>query len=201
MKARSSRRTHNFQIWKIPSSGEQLMLRDNTGDTTPYVEDFEFVTQFRTVGFLEAHVAHFGELPQIDRKIRPLVLLLNELGYMTEYSCSGHEGRPVDREGYIALFADSAQSARKLIGALSSIKAQWIDEHETWPPVCVTVEVSTSNWKSLAHDDEWPLRLGFAPATSRPITAANYAWLGKQLLEKLALPGRERARLRRKYFG
>ena len=50
----------------------------------------EFIGETRAKNFLDACLRVAGILPEIDEAIRPLVPLLNELGFWTESCCSGH---------------------------------------------------------------------------------------------------------------
>lgn len=180
------RRLYTFLILKHTGTRYYSVDRDFTGDTSDS-EGIKFVAKVRAKNFLEAHLAYFGKLPPIDPNIRPLVLLLNEHGYVTEYSCSGHRRTPSG--GYISLYADSTKSARRLMRAFGAIEDAWHREHfDEWPPVRVEVQVLCNHWFLLAHANEWHLRLGFRSARRRPIRAAEYADLCEQLRAILARP-------------
>ncbi len=66
-------------------------------------EGMEFIAQVRAPNFLEAHLAVVGELPELDEPIKPLVILLNRLGFPTLACCSGYA-----EEGMAAAIPHSA---------------------------------------------------------------------------------------------
>ena len=86
---------------------------------------FDFLAEVYADGFLAAHVAVLGELPPIDADIKPLVLLLNELGFWTEFSCSGHEEKDGGNRGYISVYIERAETLLRLKRLLADI---WDEE-------------------------------------------------------------------------
>lgn len=168
---------HNFQVWRDPSDESFFVVRVNGEDITSERPGFVLVAQIQAATYLEAHLAHFGRLPPIDRTIKPLVLLFNELGYITEYSCSGHRKGGPTRDGYISLISPSTLQTRALIDCMSDI----LDTVDTMPRVSVEIQMVLFHQDRL-EDDEWCLRLGFRTYPGPP-TAADYAWLGERLRE------------------
>ena len=175
------RRLYRFEIVRDVGSRHYSVHRDDTGDGSD-APGLKFIAHVRAKNFLDAHLSYFGKLPPIDRNIRPLVLLLNEHGYMTQSTCSGNRGNPT---GYITLYAASTKSARRLMRACGAIEDAW--HRDDWPRVQVTVEVLCRHW-SLLEQGEWSLRLEFSSLRRRPIRAAEYANVCEQLRTILSRP-------------
>jgi hypothetical protein len=165
------------------------------------VEGFEFVGQVRAKNFLEAHVAVVGELPQLDEPIKPLVLLLNSLGFWTLYCCSGHQTEHDDGgHGYIFLHIEQVESLRRL----KQLMADILDDDEDGPCDCegpceygheplrflrqrtaplpapnmvvtLALELAATN-----RHGEWGLSMRFS-GINRPLSALDYAWLVEQI--------------------
>lgn len=104
-----------FQVFRFEEDGTYAVLLEDTPQSS---EGMEFVAEVRAKNFLDAHLRVVGVLPEIDDAIRPLVLLLNELGYFTEFSCCGH-GK---EDGYISLVLETADRVRSLRQLLASIE-------------------------------------------------------------------------------
>ena len=164
-------------------------------------EGLDFVGEVCADGFLAAHVAVLGELPPLDEAIKPLVLLLNELGFWTEFSCSGHEAEESDggNGGYILVYIERAETLLRLKRLLADIwdeedgpcdcegECDFIDGH---PPVRslrngtpipepnmgVRLELTVEG----TFHGEWGVRIDFV-GYERPLTALDYAWLVEQI--------------------
>mgnify|MGYP006957518213 FL=1 len=160
---------------------------------------FDFVGEVYAEGFLAAHVAVLGELPLLDDAIKPLVVLINELGFWTEFSCSGHEEKNGGNRGYILVYNERAETLLRLKRLLADIwdeedgpcdcegACDFIDGH---PPVRslrngtpipvpnmgVRLELTVEG----AFHGEWGFRIDFL-GYERSLTALDYAWLVEQI--------------------
>src|SRR5262249_354724 len=78
-----------WQIWGDPFSGEEILT---WGRWAPCRYDDDILQfEFRSANWLTAEWVAFGRRPAIDRHIRSLVALINELpGLQTTGCCQGH---------------------------------------------------------------------------------------------------------------
>ena len=190
------------------SHGQRLfqVFRHHSGTTMVNLEvepksgpGFDFLAEVYADGFLAAHVAVLGELPPLDDAIKPLVVLLNELGFWTEFSCSGHEQKNGGSRGYILVYNERAETLLRLKRLLADIwdeedgpcdcegECDFIDGH---PPVRslrngtpipepnmgVRLELTVEG----TFHGEWGGRIDFV-GYERPLTALDYAWLVEQI--------------------
>jgi len=186
-----------FQVFRHDDGTHMVAL-----DVDPKpIEGLAFVGEVCADGFLAAHVAVLGELPPLDEAIKPLVLLLNELGFWTEFSCSGHEAEESDggNGGYILVYIERAETLLRLKRLLADVwdeddgpcdcegECDFIDGH---PPVRslrngtpipepnmgVRLELTVEG----TFHGEWGVRIDFV-GYERPLTALDYAWLVEQI--------------------
>ena len=164
-------------------------------------EGLDFIGEVCADGFLAAHVAVLGELPPLDEAIKPLVLLLNELGYWTEFSCSGHEAEESDGAtgGYILVYIERAETLLRLKRLLADIwdeddgpcdcegDCDFIDGHPPLRSLRNGTPIPEPNMDvriNLIVDGtlhgEWGVRIDFC-GYERPLTALDYAWLVEQI--------------------
>lgn len=166
---------HNFQVWKHRRLMEHVVIRDERRERHPE-PGWRLLKQVFAPNFLDAHQQVLGRLPPIDEPIKPLVLLLNELGYLTQFSCSGH--RPSDR-GCIAMIAPDELHLRRLCEALRR------SPYQRWRE---SVEVDIEHWldrPDLLKPGEWPICLRIAVKKGPP-SERDYGWLTQLLRETLA---------------
>ena len=162
-------------------------------------EGFDFVGEVYAEGFLAAHVAVLGELPPLDADIKPLVLLLNELGFWTEFSCSGHAEKNGGSRGYVLVYIERAETLLRLKRLLADIwdeddgpcdcegECDFIDGH---PPVrslrdgtpipLPNMDVRLNLVVDGTLHGEWGVSIDFV-GYERPLTALDYAWLVEQI--------------------
>lgn len=186
------------------SHGQRLfqVFRHHSGTTMVNLEvepksgpGFDFLAEVYADGFLAAHVAVLGELPPLDDAIKPLVVLLNELGFWTEFSCSGHGGN----RGYISVYIERAETLLRLKRLLADIwdeedgpcdcegECDFIDGH---PPVrslrdgtpipLPNMDVRLNLVVDGTLHGEWGVSIDFV-GYERPLTALDYAWLVEQI--------------------
>lgn len=189
------------------SHGQRLfqVFRHHSGTTMVNLEvepksgpGFDFLAEVYADGFLAAHVAVLGELPPLDDAIKPLVVLLNELGFWTEFSCSGHEQKNGGSRGYILVYNERAETLLRLKRLLADIwdeedgpcdcegACDFIDGHP--PSRCLRngtpiPEPNMGVRLNLIVDGlhgEWGVSIDFV-GYERPLTALDYAWLVEQI--------------------
>ncbi len=186
-----------FQVFRHDDGTHMVAL-----DVDPRpIEGLDFIGEVCADGFLAAHVAVLGELPPLDEAIKPLVLLLNELGFWTEFSCSGHEAEESDggNGGYILVYIERAETLLRLKRLLADIwdeedgpcdcegECDFIDGHPPLrslrngtpipePNMGVRLELTVEG----TFHGEWGVRIDFV-GYERPLTALDYAWLVEQI--------------------
>ncbi len=140
-----------------------------------------------------------GELPPLDDAIKPLVVLLNELGFWTEFSCSGHEEKNGGNRGYISVYIERAETLLRLKRLLADIwdeedgpcdcegECDFIDGHPPLRSLRNGTPIPEPNMGvriNLIVDGtlhgEWGVRIDFV-GYERPLTALDYAWLVEQI--------------------
>ena len=186
-----------FQVFRH-DSGTHMVLYDVEPRSGP---GLDFVGEVSAEGFLAAHLAVLGELPPLDEAIKPLVLLLNELGYWTEFSCSGHEAEESEGAtgGYILVYIERAETLLRLKRLLADVwdeddgpcdcegECDFIDGHPPLRSLRNGTPIPEPNMGvriNLIVDGtlhgEWGVRIDFV-GYERPLTALDYAWLVEQI--------------------
>lgn len=186
-----------FQVFRLDDGTHEVLLESQATSS----EGVTFVREVYAKNFLAAHVAVVGELPQLDEPIKPLVLLLTELGYWTLFCCSGHVTELEDgQRGYIMLYVEQVETLRSLKRLLSDILLDELAEEGPcdcegpchgcghpalrflrdgtqvpFPNMDIRLELPIGG----APCGEWGVQLGFM--NQRPLSPLDYAWLVEQI--------------------
>lgn len=93
------------------------------------------------------HEVPYKDIKQTDPCIVPLLILLNELGYGTKYSCQGH----YDHEESYVMFKDKVGDEEIMI-LITSIQKEVNKKHCWW----ITSAWSFNKWTRAISENEFP---------------------------------------------
>lgn len=189
----------NYQIWNDEEDGLFIFRNDSRiADEAP---GSTFVGQFLSTDELSACLKAFGTLPEIDKKILPLVLAINDIpGVGTKYSCMGHSEKG-DREGYIMFTVRNIKILRNLGRWLTQIETPslyepWDDDYPDGSPPgtdpILPMHMALEYVLNGSNDrgDELTMTFRFTkPNRVLPPSGAAYNWLADQIRARLAAHG------------
>lgn len=184
-----------FQVFRDPDGSYSV----ETGWPCHSIEEveLEFIAQVRAPNFLEAHLAVVGELPELDEPIKPLVLLLNRLGFPTLACCSGHAEEGEDGTGYVLVFLEHVEQLRRFKNLIAAVDDVDAEEGPCdcegachgcgHPPLRFMMDgrpLPDGNFHmtlelSSRMGGEWSTTLRFG--AWRPLTALDYQWLVERI--------------------
>lgn len=189
-----------FQVFRYDDGSHEALLEDEPVSS----EGMEFIGETRAKNFLDACLRVAGKLPEIDEAIRPLVLLLNELGFWTESCCSGHPdpSKPdEDDDGYVSFYFEKAgQQAqlRQLLRAIWQSEGEWhcvcepeeCDRDDHVPPRQLRDGTQLPSGELFLNLDlppplatyggEWGVSIRFG-CIGRAVLPIDYTWLVEQI--------------------
>lgn len=93
------------------------------------------------------HSVPYKDIKQTDPCIIPLLILLNELGYETKYSCQGH----YDHEETYVMFGDEIGD-EEIVTLISSIQEEVNKKHSWW----ITNNWSFNRWTRAISENSFP---------------------------------------------
>ncbi len=187
-----------FQVFRFDNGSHEALLEDEPVSS----EGMEFIGETRARNFLDACLRVAGELPKIDDAIKPLVLLLNELGFWTESCCSGHPdpSKPEEEDdGYVSFYFEKAGQQAQLRQLLRAIwQSEWggeldseecdSDDHEkprylrdgTELPLGRLVLTLELPPPLATYGGEWGVAMGLG-CVGRAVLPIDYTWLVEQI--------------------